>query len=155
MTCSGKYGSRSTRGRSGPASTRAGNVGVYSRQPVAAAIRPAARTPASVSPLPSIMSSVSESIRGAMDATAASSTVGLATDASKPGALARTRPSPQAQSTGTMSVAMPPRGMGFGASAARTASTASRARPSEVRDVRIQVETGFATLSMSEVSGAS
>ena len=101
------------------------------------------------------MSTVCASISGATDSITSAATFGLATLASKPAALATARPSPQAQSAGRMSVAMPPRGSGRGDIAARTASAASSPAPSLVRDVWIQAETGFATASMSDVSGAS
>ena len=75
--------------------------------------------------------------------------------ASKPAGFAAARPSPQAQSAGRISVATLPAGSGLGVIAARTASAASKPTPSLVRDVRIHAETGLATASTSEVSGAS
>ena len=118
-----------------------------SRQPVAAAMRPAAVTPASEPSVSPPRSSTPPGSAAAARAIASSSTRARATRA---GTSATPSASPHAQSAGTMSVATPPGGR----VAAATASARSPASASALRDVRTQHDTGRAKPSTSASSGA-
>ena len=121
--------------------------------PVTAAMRPAARTPASLNPTPSSNSTLCAFKRPAIASTTSSGTRGRAPALIGP--CGAKRPSPHAQSAGTISVATLPIGFGLAAIAARTAARPFSASIVDDVAVRIHADTGFATPSMSDVSGAS
>ncbi len=150
---SGKYGSRSMSGRPPPRSARAGKVSPKQAAPVAAAIRAAAFWPRADSARAPSSSTAGTPVRNrsATRASRAASNAGTAGAACARGCDAVSFTAADCRSTGSTSVATPE----AAAVAAAIAAAVSRARSSACATLRYQTDTGRASDSMSEVSGAS
>ena len=150
-SCSAKYGRRSTATRPAPRARRGANVSHNNRAPVAAAMRPAARSPRSFSASPRIK----RAARDPDDRTAATvaATASLDTSAGPTNvrAGAGEPPSFHATSAGRINVAIWP-------GCCRAACTARAASAPTVRALTAectQPETGRANPTTSDASGAS
>ena len=148
---SGKYGSFSTGGIVPPRSTRAGNVSHIRRHPLAAAIRAAARSPRSRSAAPPINSATFAPSRRRISAAARTALSGAAGRDTAGRGVAGAPASLHWQSEGTISVDVWPGGR----IASAIASAVSAAIAPALAEWRTQAETGRASDSISEVSGAS